>query len=95
MKEIIQKLKYNLITLYVLGLIFTFVSGPNEFDFSTLELIISPFIFLLFFSIIPFLIGLITYLINKNIEKTTKIIKTTLTISTVIFIVFIISTIYV
>ena len=51
MEEIIEKLKYNLITLYVLGLIMTFVSGPNEFDFSILELIISPFIFLLFFSI--------------------------------------------
>jgi hypothetical protein len=83
-KSIWQQLKSNLLSLYVLCVIFQIVSGPNYFDASLLELIVGPLFLLFLCLLIPLTIGFLTLIISKDNDKTLSMIKRCINITFVL-----------
>ena len=85
-----KKLKYHIIIFIILGYLSYVPQYLKKIEnFDLVQLISNLFITYLIWSSITILVGLITYLISKNSEKTIKYTKNTMTV-TIIFMLFII-----
>ena len=91
-----QKLKYHIIIFLILGILLyvpQYLQSTKNVDY--IYLITNTFGSYLIYSSITILVGLITYLISKNLDKTIKYTKNTLIVTIIFMVILLTGNIYV